>query len=153
MTGDYGTFSIHYATPMDVAYLSTRLRKEDAQEVPTGYSTYDAIFEGYKSGQSFTIYKDRRPIGIFGATPMHDYSYIWLVGTNEMRSVRRELVKKGKYIANKLIGKYDFGANYIWIKNFASIRWLQHMGAEFGDPVILDNKKFLPFKLYKCAQS
>jgi len=153
MTGNYGTFDIHHATVMDVAYLSTRLRKEDAQEVPQGYSVYDAIFEGYKSGQSFTIYKDARPIGIFGATPMSDYSYIWLVGTSEMFGIRREMVRYGKYIANKLIGKYDFGANYIWVENHSSIRWLQHMGAEFEDSVDLDNKKFLPFKLYKCAQS
>ena len=117
MTGNYGNFDIHHATPMDIAYLSTRLRKEDAQEVPRGYSVYDAIFEGYKSGQSFTIYKERKAIGIFGATPMDDYSYIWLVGTNEMRGIRKDLVKTGKYIANKLIGKYDFGANYIWADN------------------------------------
>ena len=59
-----------------------------------------------------------------------------------------ELITYGKLFANTLIGDYPYGSNAVWEKNHVSRRWLEHLGAKFEDPIEIDSKTFLPFKLY-----
>ena len=149
MTGDYSTFQVAYTQKVDVAYMSTRLRPQDLEEVPSGVSTYDALEHGRLNGSCFTLFYDNLPVCLFGCVPSYGFSNIWMVGTPDIRKIRRELLTYGKRFAMNLIGKEPYGANYIWTGNRQSLRWLKFIGAEFGDTVIIDNKEFLPFKLYK----
>jgi len=149
MTGDYGTFEVAYTKKIDVAYISTRLRVQDMEEVPKGVSAYEALDAGRRDGISFTIFYNDLPIALFGSVESHGFSNIWMVGTNCVSKIRRELLTHGKKFAMKLIGNFPYGANYVWTGNHQSMRWLKFIGAEFGEPVIIDSKEFLPFKIYK----
>lgn len=149
MIGDYGTFHVAYTQKVDIAYISTRLRSQDMEEVPSGVTAYDALDVGRMLGSSYTLFYNDLPIMIFGSVPDDGFANIWMVGTPDISKIRRELLTYGKKFAMNLIGEQPYGANYVWTGNYQSLRWLKFIGAEFGDTIIIDNKEFKPFKLFK----
>jgi|21_taG_2_1085346.scaffolds.fasta_scaffold13040_2 hypothetical protein len=149
MTGDYGTFKVVHAERWHASFVSVNLRKQDLEEVPKGKTPYTAIMEGLECGCSYAIVVDEIPVAIMGSSGVGDYSVIWMVGTPNIRKIRRELVTQGRKFAERLIGRYTYGGNMVYIKNYNAIRWLKRMGAEFGEPVLVDSKKFIPFNIIK----
>lgn len=149
MTGDYGTFKVVNAERWHASFVSLNLRKQDLEEVPCGVTPYNAIMKGLECGYTYTVMVDDDPVAIMGGSALDEYCVIWMVATPNIRKIRRDLVKKGKYFADKLIGRYDYGGNMVHVSNYNSIRWLKKIGAVFGEPIMKDNKKFIPFNIIK----
>jgi len=149
MTGEYGNGYITHSKRVDCEYLSTRLRSQDAAEIPHGITTFEALDYGRVNGISLTVFYKDLPVMIFGGVPCDGYSDIWMVGTPDIFKIRRELLTYGKKFAMTVIGDKPYGSNAVWVGNKQSLRWLKFIGAEFSDAIIKDDKEFLPFKLYK----
>ncbi len=140
---------VDYASVEDVDYLAPRLRAQDLAEVHSMHTPHDALMLGLASGQAYTLLVDDEPVGIFGSCEVDEgLLSIWLVGSDKILKIKRDLVTYGKLFANTLIGDYDYGSNAVWEENHVSRRWLEHLGAKFEDPILIDNKNFLPFKLH-----
>ncbi len=148
MTGDYKTFRVDEALVEDVDYLATRLRAQDLAEIHSDHTAHDALMTGLFAGDSYTILVNEVPVGMFGCCEVEGLLSVWLLGSDAILKIRKSLVVFGRAFVDALIGNHEFGCNAVWIENEASIKWLKHIGAEFGDPVNIDNKKFLPFKIY-----
>jgi|21_taG_2_1085346.scaffolds.fasta_scaffold18160_3 hypothetical protein len=149
MIGDYKTFQVDYASVEDVDYLAPRLREQDLAEVHSSQTPHNALMVGLVSGQSYTLLVDDEPVGIFGSCEVDEgLLSIWLVGSDSILKIKRDLLTYGKLFANTLIGNYKYGSNAVWEENVVSRRWLKYLGAEFDEAVQIDGKNFLPFKLY-----
>jgi len=149
MTGDYGTFKVVHAERWHASFVSVNLRKQDLEEVPSNTTAYDALMQGIECGESYALIVNDEPVALMGSSGVREYCVIWMVATPSIRKIRRELVTQGKKFALRLIGRYSYGGNMVHIKNYNSIRWLKRIGAIFGDPVIRDGKKFIPFNIIK----
>ena len=149
MIGDYKTFMVDYASAEDVDYLAPRLRQQDLEEIHPMHTAHDSLMIGLVSGDAYTLLVDDKPVGVFGSCEVDEgLLSIWLVGSDSILKIRRDLVAYGKLFANTLIGDYPYGSNAVWEENLVSRRWLEHLGAKFEEPVIIEGKNFLPFKIY-----
>lgn len=149
MIGDYKTFMVDYASVEDVDYLAPRLRQQDLEEVHSMHTAHDALMLGLATGEAYTLLVDEEPVGMFGSCEVDEgLLSIWLVGSDAILKIKRDLVTYGKLFANSLIGEYDYASNAVWEKNLVSRRWLEHLDAKFEEPVAIDGKNFLPFKLF-----
>ena len=149
MTGDYGTFKVVHAENWHASFVAVNLRKQDLEEIPPNMSPSDSIMQGLECGKAFTIMVGDEPVAIMGSGGHGEYCIIWMVATPKVRKIRRDLVKRGKDFAHKLIGRYSFGGNMVCTNNYNAIRWLKRIGAIFGQPMPKDGKTFIPFSIIK----
>lgn len=116
--------------------LADGLRQQDVAELEAlGRDPRDALLEAVSSCGVlvFTIHVDGRAAGVFGAmaTAVPGVGAAWMLGTDNLLSIRRELVREGVRWINFLNTVYPVLTNYVDERNDISIRWLERLGFEF----------------------
>jgi len=137
----------------DIVYLKSRLRQEDVDEIyasnhltPTDALTYSF----YLSKVCLTIVKDE-PIGMFGIVEDptdSDRAIIWMLGSDRMSKVSRNIIRDARDFIDGLMDSYGTLYNHVDARNGKSIRWLEHLGAEIDDAVTF-GREGLPFHKFQ----
>ena len=72
-------------------------------------------------------------ICVFGVTKTHvdTVGCVWMLGTDRVRSIKREFIRNCKEWEAELGADYRCLINVVSTSNKISMRWLKWMGAEF----------------------
>lgn len=115
------------------------IKKELAESIANSMYSYKAMNEKNK------------PIALYGITKVQGVNgyLIWCVGTNEFKNYEKTFVKLSRQIIKIWLKKYKLLYNFVSIKNRASRKWLEWLGAEFEHPFTagIKNEKFIYFIL------
>ena len=100
---------------------------------------------------AFTVHVDGTPAGIFGACPSDtpEVGYIWMLGTDRLLLIQRELLVEARVWIDYLNAVYPTLVNWVYSSNSVSLRWLTLMGFEFphtADFVTPDGVVFEEFR-------
>lgn len=117
----------------------SELREADREEIlASGRDPIEALKESYAASQPhvFTIFVDGEAAGIFGAaeTDGCGHGVPWMLGTDRLKLIPRELVVEGRRWIEYLNAIFPFLSNYVDERNEVSIRWLKLMGFDFTGP-------------------
>lgn len=137
--------------------LSEGLRSQDLAEITALHADHAAALQDsvVSSGLlAFTIHVDGKPAGLFGVCPgvTPEVGFIWMVGTDRLLLIQRELVVEARVWIDYLNAVYPVLANWVDSRNTVSLRWLALMGFEFphtADFVTPDGVVFEEFR--RCA--
>ena len=123
---------------LDIAYLKTRLRQSDVDEIwaSNNLTPTDALtFSYYLSKVCMTVV-DENPVGMFGIVEDPENSQralIWMLGTDGLSKVAKKLFKETKEFIEGFLDAYPLLYNFIDAENTRSIAWLRKLGAEIGE--------------------
>lgn len=136
---------------LDIVAMKDRLRKPDVNEVWASHhhTPEEALKLSFVlSSRCFTIETKRQPIAMFGVVPKtllgSDRATIWLLATDELKTVRRKFLLGCRSFINGMLKEYLILENYIDARNTESIRWLKWCGAiiEEAKPMGAENLLF-----------
>lgn len=138
------------ATPLHVRLLAPHLRNADRVELEhgSGETPTGALTRGLAvSSESFTVLAPEGPICIFGICPVEGGAGVWLLGSDGIKTHYREFARRSRGIWEALARRYGTLYNLIHPENKLHLRWLQWLGAEFGDPCPhpISGEPFVPF--------
>lgn len=130
--------SIREARIDDIVPLSESLRLEDAVEsIRQGNATCtDALVDSF--GQSelrFTLEKDGKPVAMFGlmsTTLLGNRAWIWLLGTNELATIKKTFCKLSRKVVEQFLNQYPILTAQVDSRYEATHRWLEWLGAKKG---------------------
>lgn len=130
-----------YALPSQLsdAYdIAPRLREADKAEIfaSTGDAPIQALVEGIqRSDQALTIIGHQdTPIGIFGVCHRHELpgiGLVWMLATNELPTIVRELVRQTPLWLNAFHASYPVLGNVVDARNELHIKWIKRVGFTF----------------------
>ena len=112
------------------------LRPEDIREVEavTGSPPAPILMEHAiaSSDRAWTLTDSGgRPAAILGTQPVFDQpsmGYVWMVGTDLLRSHRIEFLKGSRKNLLEVYGPYDLLTNYVDERNELHVSWLKWLG-------------------------
>lgn len=130
------------------------MREADAKEVwlSSQKTPHDAIHESLAmSLYAWSIMLGDKPIGMFGmgaTSVVGDVGVPWLLGTNDMLTIRRQFVRESKAHVEFMLKVFPRLKNFVHVDNAASITWLKYLDFELGEtvkagPFMAD---FIPFE-------
>lgn len=126
---------LRVATQEDCHYLSTRLRKEDYQEIKamTGMSALNSLLIGLSSSDVPMVIcnKDNKPIAMLGVVPQGQLGLIWMVGSNDLKKISLSFIRNCKEVCVVMKSKYKLLYNFVDARNTLHINWLKWMGFTF----------------------
>lgn len=147
---------IRKADNFDASWMASRLRKSDEAELKAatpGEEIVDILLTGIMySDPAYVLDYYEDPVLMFGVIPhesREDTGIIWAVGTDNVRKVRREIVKfTREWLKNLGVG-YKYLTNMVDARNTVHIRWLQWAGAQFHRSVShpMNGLEFLEFSI------
>ena len=146
----YPTVKIVQAHPDHADYLAPRLRAADKMEcMCLGKRPIEALHEAFLHDiATLTILnKKQKPIGMFGVGDGDMFSYIWMLGTDElMKTCKKDFVKHSKKWVEELL-KLTGGmaANFVYKYNRPAVRWLRWIGADFIGEIEFNKQPFYKF--------
>ncbi len=116
--------------------LNDGLRKQDVDELAAqGNTPEDTLsIAAHDSGHlCFTIHVDGVAAAIFGVVPLASpgHGSPWLLGSDRVLTIPRELVREGRVWVDWLASVYPHLENYVDARNTVSIAWLKSMGFTF----------------------
>lgn len=131
--------------------LAPNLRKYDLLEcVAMGTSAVDALKFGVEHGDVTlsVLNSDGSCIAMLGTgSADNGKAYIWLLGSEEIESRSFEFAKDSKRLAQLLVQPYGVAYNYVYAEYHDSVRWLQWIGANFHDKVLVKDLPFYEFSI------
>jgi hypothetical protein len=148
---------IRDSTLSDVAFLKSRLRQTDIDEIWASNNLTPAealTFSYYLSKVCLTVVYGE-PVGMFGivADPeRYGRALIWMLGSERLEKAARHVLRQTKDIIDGFMDEYPLLYNYIDARNKKSIRWLRHLGAEIN-PALPHGKAGLPFHFFKFERN
>ena len=122
----------------DVFELAPNMRKADKKEIWRSHhhTPEQALLYGYtNSVLCYTVERNESPIAMFGVVPeslLSDKAYLWLLGSPELKKVKKSFMKQSRYFVNLMLEHYPLLFNFVDIENWASIRWLTWLKCEWG---------------------
>ena len=126
---------LRVATKEDCHYLSTRLRKDDYQEIKamTGLPALQSLLMGLKvSDVPMVICNDENePVAMLGVAPQGLLGLIWMVGTEDLKRISLSFLRNSKEVCNVMKKDYKILYNYVDARNTLHITWLKWMGFTF----------------------
>lgn len=152
MAGSY-PFAMRRATVDDAAWLAPNLRASDAMEVSASFTDAEAgirlaihtsaicdVGELYGEG-AFVIGCSQNTDGDMGIP--------WLLGTDAVSAFPGALTKTTRAYVQRFRERWPLLHNYVDQRSVKSIRWLQALGFEIGEPLPLGLKGelFHPFTM------
>lgn len=138
------------AHPDHADYLAPRLRAGDKMEcMCLGKKPIEALQEAFKydTATLTVLNKKQKPIAMFGVGEAETFSYIWMLGTDELKKTcKKDFVKYSKTWVKELL-KLTGGAaaNYVYKYNRPAVRWLRWIGADFIGEIEFNNEPFYKF--------
>ena len=116
----------------DVPSLAANLREADIAEIraSSGSKPEDALRVGVRRGVAkVACLPDGTPAAIFGVVPMpHQSGAIWMVATNQFKSVQRQFLRECQGELEKIGADYRLLFNFTDARNHVHHRWIKWMG-------------------------
>ena len=133
---EYENCLVRDAVPSDAIRLYKELRVDDMLEIiGLDHHPWTAVEYSVKAAdKAFSVTTlDDDLICVFGVTKTHVDSVgcAWMLGTDRIRSIRRDFIRNCGEWANEMMGDYRCLINVVSVSNKISMRWLKWMGAEF----------------------
>ena len=79
-----------------------------------------------------TVELNGKPIAIFGVVDSHEtiprVGYVWMLGTNEIKDIRSQFLRKCKEQLIQQEEPYEVLTNFVDKRNKVHIKWLRWMG-------------------------
>jgi len=126
---------LRVATEEDCIYLSTRLRKEDYQEIKavTGLEPVISLRVGFKISDVPLVIcnSENIPVAMLGVVSQGLIGAIWMVGTEDLKKISLSFIRNCKDVCNVLKSKHQLLYNYVDARNTLHINWLKWMGFTF----------------------
>ena len=124
------------AVESDAIRLYKELRVDDMLEIiGLNHHPWTAVEYSIKaSDKAFTATTlDDDVICVFGVTKTHvdTVGCVWMLGTDRVRSIKREFIRNCKEWEAELGADYRCLINVVSTSNKISMRWLKWLGAEF----------------------
>ena len=137
------------ATPEHILNLLEQgLRDQDVAELDAiGLTPWRALIQSYQASfpDVFTILADGHPCAMFGVTEGEGKGIPWMLGTELMLKIPRDLMVQGRYWVDYLNLLYPFLENHVAVSNTVSVAWLKRMGFEFHEEVLIKDTLFRRF--------
>tara|TARA_B110000438_G_scaffold210106_1_gene202040 strand:+ start:111 stop:569 length:459 start_codon:yes stop_codon:yes gene_type:complete len=133
--------------------IAQQLRQADIDEVlRMGYkSGFDAVMESVKaSTEDCYIVIDNHtqsPFCIFGVCNQSTAPAPWLLCSDKIHKHKKSLLREAKPILNAFKEKYGRLSNYVSVNHDESIKFIHHLGFEFGEIADFNNHKFINFHM------
>lgn len=128
--------TVRPAEILDCIVIGNNLREADKREVFTiqQHENFPAsVIEGYNvSSKSFVGLKGNNPFFICGVIPVTDkIAYIWGLGTDDVKTVKKEFVKKCIDMFPELTEGFSYVFSYMDHRNTVHKKWCKMMGFTF----------------------
>ena len=136
----------------DILPIAHRMREADAKEVWDSHrlSPYKALLIGMKSiGNCWTILCDGIPEGMVGVSRgtlfISNRGIIWMLGTDVLVEDKRLFITLTRKLLWDVIKGYNYIENYISVENEIYLRWIESMGFNIAESIILNGVMFKKF--------
>ena len=97
----------HYraATKKDVAELSAKMRKADAEEMASsGLTPFEALTKGFEMSKGLSIIHKDELIGMFGVAKIgEDIGSPWMLGSDKIPQIKKDLLTQALEWVIKLL--------------------------------------------------
>lgn len=138
------------ASPAHVGRIASRMRAIDAAECAAfGRSPKQALRAGLQgSVASWTALVDGRPEAMFGVAPasmIDGRGRPWLLGTDVVPLAGPALMRLGRRHLAAMHRLFPRLENMVSARNEAAVRWLAHLGFEFGDEAVIGGETMREF--------
>ena len=143
--------TVRSSTIEDVEYLSTRLRKEDIEEVWASHrhKPEDALRISLETSTlCLTIDDNGTPVGMFGVHPetmLGNKGVVWFLSSDRLEKIKSRFLRHGKSFINLMLNHYGYLYNFVDTRNVKSVMWLKFLGAKFSDIVKINDVEFQYF--------
>lgn len=133
--------------------IAQQLRQTDIDEVlMMGYkSGFEAVMESVKASTEdcyvVTDNNTQSPFCIFGVCNEGVAPAPWLLCSDKIYKYKKSLIKDAKPIITAFKGKYGRLSNYVSVNHDDSIKFIHHLGFEFGEITDFNNHKFINFHM------
>lgn len=125
-------------TAARVQHIAERVRYQDELELLYGFglSGKEGVLQSWKNSAICRCIDadDGSPVGICGLNG----TKIWLLGTEKLLATpshRRQFIRGGKlWIHGLMADGHRYLENWALASNFATLRWLQHLGFTIDTP-------------------
>lgn len=132
--------TIRPATRADAAWIATRLRPEDVEEVRAGTAGREPkwiIERAFELCREIYVVELQpfQPYAIFGIvdSPHRKHSaVVWMLSTPEITKARIATLKAARTVIAEWLRHCVVLYNRVYLPNTLHVRWLQILGAEFG---------------------
>lgn len=145
----------------DVEFLSTRLRRQDVEELKaTGSTPLSALSHGFNhSSICLTLISptNGEPIGMAGVAPsISNLGIIWMLGTDGVTEHSTTFLRHAKPMLDFLFeqtGAQGF-YNFVHKANTVHVRWLKWMGFTLSQEHIFPSgEPFIEFSMLRKASN
>lgn len=126
--------------PEDISYIADRLRQADLDEL----SLYDmpavaALTSGFNDSlQPLTAIGNGVPVAMFGVVPVLDKpASMWLLGTPELFTIKMPFLRQSQMWLDHIAKPFPSVGNWVDSRNKAHCRWLQWLGFNIADSVLI----------------
>jgi hypothetical protein len=118
--------------PEDVPFISCRLRKPDQNELELfGIPPEKALQDGLvHSLQPLTVIAQGSPAAMFGVVPGEDRGTIWLLGTDDIVSIKTPFLKQSDMWLSHVMRPFKVVGNWVDSRNTVHRKWLSWLGFE-----------------------
>ena len=144
------------AEPHHPAWFAPRLRPADTAELtaasgPDVRATLERALE-QSLGKAWVAMLGEEPIALFGLAPfglLSSTAAPWMVGTSTLLKHGRALMEIGRAYCEMAKSEFALLANFVDVRNEASVRWLKRLGFEMGAPVPfgVEQRPFMRFEM------
>ncbi|BAQ94047.1 putative acetyltransferase [uncultured phage_MedDCM-OCT-S28-C10] len=145
--------TVRKAKITDAVSLSKNLKALDKLEIKYSHDDepIDALMSCFdqQSAENFSIVAhDGEIYGMFGVNDdpeLEGYGVVWLLSSSKLQKFPISFFKESKKWIEKLHTKYDYIYNFVYEKNWQSLKWLQLCGFKpiASKKIGKYNKKFI----------
>jgi hypothetical protein len=135
----------------DLLPIADHMRKCDRDEVYAshGHTPLQALEEGLKGLECYTILLGTCPVAMFGLTetPYPELAGVWFLGTNRVYERKRAFFTLAVDYLNQFNEQFPSLFNIVDIRNYAAIGWATQVGFVIHDVNYYDTYEKRPFAL------
>ena len=97
---------------------------------------------------TFTVLTpDGVPFAMFGAGKIEEETYIWMLGTDDVRKHAMAFMKYSREWVWGFVGIYEKVCNYVHSENKLALKWLDWCGADFTTQIEINGELFFKFEI------
>lgn len=140
------------AHPRHIPYLAKNMRKEDLKEVSCFSGTAEeALLNALEQDEATMTVLDpyNIPYAMFGGGKVDEDAYIWMLGTEDIKTYRLEFLKRCREWVWGFVGIYEKVFNFVHCDNELALKWLKWCGAEFTTEISINGEPFYKFMITK----
>lgn len=128
----------------DAAVLAMKIRESDYRELQAVHGIDVDVKKVVEQAISMSVESivaetlDGELVLIFGVSIFNKEQNVgcpWLLGSNKVSKLARELLKDGTAISREWASQYTYLINFVDARNVTSIRWLKRLGYRVHNPI------------------